>query len=93
MLGGLPAEEVLRFPRGEVLDHRAECNDKRYTRQPLPGGGHWDHPYSRRQAFFPLKGLLEDKCWPPVGRIDNIVGDRNLVCSCPPMEDYAEAAE
>jgi glycine dehydrogenase len=53
----------------------------------------WRHPYSRRQAFFPLKGLLEDKYWPPVGRIDNVAGDRNLVCSCPPMEDYAEAAE
>jgi glycine dehydrogenase len=53
----------------------------------------WDHPYSRRQAFFPLHGLLEDKYWPPVGRIDNAAGDRNLVCSCPPMDDYAEAAE
>ena len=53
----------------------------------------WDHPYSRSQAFFPLKGILEDKYWPPVGRIDNVAGDRNLVCSCPPMEDYAEAAE
>ena len=53
----------------------------------------WRHPYSRRQAFFPLKWLLEDKYWPPVGRIDNVAGDRNLVCSCPPMEDYAEAAE
>ena len=40
-----------------------------------------------------MKGLLEDKYWPPVGRIDNVAGDRNLVCSCPPMEDYAEAAE
>lgn len=53
----------------------------------------WNHPYSRRQAFFPLKGLLEDKYWPPVGRIDNVAGDRNLVCSCPPMDAYAEAAE
>ena len=53
----------------------------------------WPHPYSRQQAFFPLKGILEDKYWPPVGRIDNVAGDRNLVCSCPPMEDYAEAAE
>ncbi|GEM_PF-5418421 len=53
----------------------------------------WRHPYSRRQAFFPLQGLLEDKYWPPVGRIDNAAGDRNLVCSCPPMEDYQEAAE
>ena len=53
----------------------------------------WPHPYSREQAFFPLKELLEDKYWPPVGRIDNVAGDRNLVCSCPPMNAYAEAAE
>jgi len=53
----------------------------------------WPHPYSREQAFFPLKELHEDKYWPPVGRIDNVAGDRNLVCSCPPMEAYAEAAE
>ena len=55
--------------------------------------GDWPHPYSRRQAFFPVKGLLEDKYWPPVGRIDNVAGDRNLVCSCPPMAAYQEAAE
>jgi len=53
----------------------------------------WDHPYSREQAFFPMKEILEDKYWPPVGRIDNVAGDRNLVCSCPPMEAYQEAAE
>ena len=53
----------------------------------------WEHPYSRQQAFFPLKGIVEDKYWPPVGRIDNVAGDRTLVCSCPPMEDYQEAAE
>ena len=53
----------------------------------------WPHPYSREQAFFPLKGLLDDKYWPPVGRIDNVAGDRTLVCSCPPMDAYAEAAE
>lgn len=91
--GGPPAEESLRIPRGEALDHRTKCNDNRYTRQSLPGEGRWDHPYSPRQAFFPLKGILEDKDWPPVSRIDNVAGDRNLVCSCPPMEDYAEAAE
>ena len=53
----------------------------------------WDRPYAKEQAFFPLKELFEDKYWPPVGRIDNAAGDRNLVCSCPPMEDYQEAAE
>jgi len=55
--------------------------------------GDGPHPYSRQQAFLPVKGLLEDKYWPPVGRIDNVAGDRNLVCSCPPMAAYQEAAE
>jgi len=55
--------------------------------------GTWTRPYSREQAFFPLQALREDKYWPPVGRIDNVYGDRNLVCSCPPMEAYGEAAE
>lgn len=53
----------------------------------------WPHPYSREQAFFPLKELHDDKYWPPVGRIDNVAGDRNLVCACPPIDAYAEAAE
>jgi glycine dehydrogenase len=53
----------------------------------------WDHPYSREQAFFPLKGLHDDKYWPPVARIDNVAGDRNLVCTCPPPEAFQEAAE
>jgi len=53
----------------------------------------WPHAYPREQAFFPLKELHNDKYWPPVGRIDNVAGDRNLVCTCPPMEAYQEAAE
>jgi glycine dehydrogenase len=53
----------------------------------------WDRPYSRERAFFPLPGAREDKFWPPVGRVDNVYGDRNLVCLCPPMDAYMEAAE
>ena len=53
----------------------------------------WDRPYSREQGCFPPGALRVDKYWPPVNRVDNVYGDRNLVCSCPPMEDYAEAAE
>jgi len=53
----------------------------------------WTRPYSKEAAFFPLPTLREDKYWPPVGRVDNVAGDRNLVCSCPPMEAYQEAAE
>ncbi|MEM7426616.1 MAG: aminomethyl-transferring glycine dehydrogenase, partial [Pseudomonadota bacterium] len=53
----------------------------------------WDRPYSKKQAFFPLPFVQADKYWPPVGRVDNVAGDRNLVCSCPPLEEYLEAAE
>ncbi len=55
--------------------------------------GDWDRPYSKERAFFPLPGLREDKFWPPVGRVDNVYGDRNLICSCPSIEDYRNAAE
>jgi glycine dehydrogenase len=48
----------------------------------------WKRPYSRAQACFPVKTLLEYKFWPPVGRIDNVYGDRNLVCSCAGMEAH-----
>ncbi len=53
----------------------------------------WDRPYSREQAYFPLPSQRDDKFWPPVARVDNVYGDRNLVCACPPLEDYMEAAE
>ncbi|WP_425561106.1 aminomethyl-transferring glycine dehydrogenase [Myceligenerans crystallogenes] len=54
----------------------------------------WDKPYSREQAAYPLPGLRHDKYWPPVRRIDDAHGDRNLVCSCPPVENTAfEAPE
>jgi len=55
--------------------------------------GDWSHPYSKEEAYFPLHTLREDKYWPPVGRVDNVYGDRHLICSCPPMETYEEAAE
>jgi len=53
----------------------------------------WDRPYSKEAAFFPLKSVRDDKFWPPVARVDNVAGDRNLVCTCPPMSDYRAAAE
>jgi glycine dehydrogenase len=55
--------------------------------------GDWTHGYAK-QAYFPLGHLYaNDKYWPPVARVDNVFGDRNLVCACPPMENYMEAAE
>ena len=52
----------------------------------------WEFPYSKQEAFFPLKTDREDKYWPPVGRVDNVFGDRNLICSCPPLSAYEEEA-
>ena len=50
----------------------------------------WDHPYSRDVAVFPVEGQRRSKYWPPVRRIDGAFGDRNLVCSCPPIESFAK---
>jgi glycine dehydrogenase len=55
--------------------------------------GEWDRPYSREQACFPPGAFRVDKYWSPVNRVDNVYGDRNLICTCPPVEAYAEAAE
>jgi glycine dehydrogenase len=55
--------------------------------------GTWERPYSREQACFPPGAFRVDKYWAPVNRVDNAFGDRNLVCTCPPMEAYADAAE
>ncbi|MEM7300575.1 MAG: aminomethyl-transferring glycine dehydrogenase [Pseudomonadota bacterium] len=51
----------------------------------------WTRPYSREAAFFPLGLERTTKFWPPVGRVDNVAGDRNLICSCPPIEAYEDS--
>ena len=64
---------------------------------PLAGAPHtaamvsadqWSRAYSRSQAAYPLESLRYSKYWPPVGRLDHVFGDRNLVCSCPSIADY-----
>lgn len=52
-------------------------------------GSDWDRPYSRELGAYPLASLKQNKYWPPVGRVDNVYGDRNLFCSCVPVADYA----
>jgi glycine dehydrogenase len=60
-----------------------------HTHQELTGDV-WKHKYTREQAAFPLKYLKENKYWPPVSRVDNVYGDRNLVCSCPSLDSYKD---
>ncbi|TDO96748.1 aminomethyl-transferring glycine dehydrogenase [Marinomonas balearica] len=52
--------------------------------------GEWNHQYSREEAAYPLAWIKSRKYWPPVGRIDNVYGDRNLFCECPPIEHYTD---
>jgi glycine dehydrogenase len=80
----------------EVEEGKADRTDNvlknaPHTSKLLFGG--WTHPYSKEKAFFPLTGYPNDKYWAPVARVDNVHGDRNLICTCPPMEEYAQAAE
>ncbi len=49
----------------------------------------WNHAYTREQAAYPLASLRANKYWPPVGRVDDVYGDRNIMCTCPPLESYA----
>ena len=60
-----------------------------HTHQELTGDV-WEHKYTREQAAFPLKYLKENKFWAPVSRVDNVYGDRNLVCSCPSLDSYRD---
>ena len=85
--------------RSEIAEIEAGRMDP--TNNPLKNAPHtsndligdWDRPYSREQGCFPPGAFRVDKYWPPVNRVDNVYGDRNLVCTCPPMSDYAQAAE
>jgi glycine dehydrogenase len=54
------------------------------------GTGEWEHTYSREDAVYPIRSLIRGKYWPPVRRIDQAYGDRNLVCACPPIEAFAD---
>ena len=52
----------------------------------------WSHKYTREEAAFQNEYVKNNKYWAPVGRVDNVYGDRNLVCSCPSMDEYKEEA-
>ncbi|MEP6019768.1 MAG: aminomethyl-transferring glycine dehydrogenase [Paracoccaceae bacterium] len=87
---------AIRAEIADIEEGRVDANNN-----PLKNAPHtmedlvreWDRPYSREQGCFPPGAFRVDKYWPPVNRVDNAFGDRNLVCTCPPMEEYAEAAE
>ena len=98
-----PREELDRFCEAliairreiqAVLDGKADPKDNVLKNAPHTAAeatsDEWPHPYSREQAVFPLPWVRAKKIWPVVGRIDNPYGDRNLMCTCPPVEAFAE---
>ncbi|MCB1386413.1 MAG: aminomethyl-transferring glycine dehydrogenase [Nitratireductor sp.] len=84
-------EEARQIAEGKLDKENNPLRRAPHTMEDLVG--EWDRPYSREQACFPPGAFRVDKYWPPVNRVDNVYGDRHLVCTCPPMEAYAEAAE
>jgi glycine dehydrogenase len=101
-----PQEELDRFCDAmlqirkeiqEIADGQAHATDNVLRNAPHTAdeaaSDQWKHPYSREKAVFPMAGLRRGKFWAPVGRVDNVYGDRNLVCECPPLEAYAEEQE
>jgi glycine dehydrogenase len=78
-----------------VISGELDANDNPLKHAPHPCetvcGNDWPHAYTREQAAFPLPYLRQHKFWPSVGRIDNVHGDRNLICTCDSVEAYAES--
>jgi glycine dehydrogenase len=88
---------AIRAEIAAVAEGRIAAADSPLRRAPHTAdavtGERWDRAYSRETAAFPGRGAREDKYWPPVARVDNVAGDRALVCACPPLSDWAQAAE
>ena len=80
--------EITRIEKGEWPQDNNPLKHAPHTAASLLGS-EWDRPYSREVGAFPLATLKAVKYWPPVGRVDNVYGDRNLFCSCVPMDAYS----
>jgi glycine dehydrogenase len=79
--------EIMAIERGEADPANNLLKNAPHTTDQIAADD-WNRPYSRRQAAFPLPTLEEWKFWPAVARVDNVYGDRNLVCSCAGMDSY-----
>ncbi len=82
--------EIAAIERGEMDRDNNPLKNAPHTSHDL-AASEWNHPYTREQACFPAPWTRHHKYWPPVKRIDSVLGDRNLVCSCAGMEEYVES--
>jgi glycine dehydrogenase len=81
-------QEIRQIENGQLPQDNNPLKNAPHTAQSLLGA-EWAHPYSREAAAYPVAELRKSKYWAPVGRVDNVWGDRNLSCSCIPVSDYA----
>ena len=81
-------EEIREIEQGKQPRERNVLKSAPHTAEVLTADA-WDRPYSRQRAAFPLPWVKAKKFWPAVGRLNAVLGDRQLICSCPPIEDYA----
>ena len=80
-------DEIMELTEGKAGTSDNVLRNAPHTAEET-AGDKWDHPYGREKAAFPLRWIRENKFWPAVGRLDDAYGDRNLVCSCAPIEAY-----
>jgi glycine dehydrogenase len=81
-------EEVREIESGVLDRHDNPLKNAPHTADMVVSDS-WSHPYSRERAAFPAAWTLEHKFWPAVGLVESAAGDRNLICACPPVEEYA----
>ena len=84
-------EEIRAIEQGQIDAENNPLKRAPHTVEDLVG--EWNRPYSREEGCYPAGAFRVDKYWPPVNRVDNAFGDRHLVCTCPPLDAYQEAAE
>ena len=85
-------EEIAAIERGEVAVEESALKGAPHTME-MVLGDNWDRAYSREHAAFPMPYVKANKFWPTCGRVDNVYGDRNLVCTCPPLSAYEDPEE
>jgi glycine dehydrogenase len=83
-------EEIREIEEGKVSHEESALAHAPHTAADVVDD-EWERPYSREKAAFPTDWVKEAKFWPPVGRIDNVYGDRHLFCACIPIEDYEQS--
>src|SRR3546814_17058748 len=87
---------AIRADIAQCESGRKDAHDNVLTNAPQTAqmllADQWNHDYTRQEAAYPVDSLRGNKYWPAVARVDNAYGDRNLVCSCPPLEDYIDTA-